>query len=129
MTRRPPYTPPAVPPDDVVTGPDLAAVAALTIETVPAARVSCHHGTCSFSLLVQLDPGEDPGSAPAHRYAAMFDHLTFAHPAARNPEVTCHARALWDHERWCTRPKGHEHVDGDPGHWTPSFGGGRWWPA
>jgi hypothetical protein len=54
----------------------------------------------------------------------MENHLRFAHPACRNPEIGCQEPAPWDHERWCFRPKGHE---GD--HWTPSFNGGRAWPA
>jgi hypothetical protein len=52
------------------------------------------------------------------------NHGELAHPARRNPALTCHAAPMWDHERWCIRPKGH---DGD--HWTPSHGGGRWWPG
>lgn len=53
--------------------------------------------------------------------AARHHHL-FAHPAYRNPDITCLVREMGD-DRICVRAKDH---DGD--HWTPSFHGGLFWP-
>lgn len=121
--KRSPYVAPEQPPDDVVTGPDLAAVASLTLKEVRAVRVTCHHGACTFSVLVELAAGEVAETIPLHRVGDMLEHVTLGHPAVRNPATTCQAAPTWDHERWCVRPVGHD----DRGHWTPSFHGGHWW--
>lgn len=60
----------------------------------------------------------------------MEEHLRLAHPASRNPEVTCQETAFWDGQRWCVRAKGHpvEPGNGAGGHWTPTHvGGGKFW--
>lgn len=101
------------PPNDVVTGPDPTVGVVTTTEIV--FRLRC--GGCTFEVLSEDE--DDP---------RMLEHRTFAHSAVRNPAITCQAAPPWDHERWCVRPKGHEQRD-DLGHWTPSFGGGRWWKA
>jgi hypothetical protein len=71
----------------------------------------------------------DCGWTLAHVDAAMLDkaveeHQYFGHPAYRNPAIGCQAAPPWDHERWCTRPVGH-----DGPHWTIDFNGGRYWPS
>lgn len=90
-------------PEDVVTGIDPWATLVELEETVT--RYFCR---CTFNTYDE------------HK---MAQHRLFAHPAHRNAALTCHAAPMWDHERWCLRPKDH---DGD--HWTPSFNGGKWWP-
>ena len=99
-------------PDDVVGGADPAYGDTIKVEIVKAAKTTCK---CGFSTVVVLGSGDS---------IQMIDHLRLAHPAVRNPELTCHATPMWDHERWCVRAKGH---DGD--HWTPSINGGAYWKA
>lgn len=94
-------------PNDVVSGPDPTFV--VDVADVRAFRLRC---ACGFTVL-----GERPD------WSRINDHLERAHPASRNPTITCHARPPWDHERWCTRRLLH-----DDDHWTPTMGGGLRWP-
>lgn len=82
-----------------------------TVEVRPAHVAICQCGWAE--AYVDLDLAE-------HR---RDQHHRFAHPAHRNPELTCHAIQA-SHDGWCVRPKGHEGQ-----HWTPSFFGGIWWNA
>ena len=88
-------------PDDVVQGSDPEFSCYRTV------RVVAYECPCGYRTYTTDD-------------RAMHGFL--AHPASRNPDLTCQATAPWDHERWCIRAKGHE---GD--HWTPSAAGGAEW--
>lgn len=93
-------------PDDRVEGPDPAFDR--IAETILAYRLTCK---CGWSILCEFPTSNE-----------MENHSRWAHPAYRNPELGCHAAPVFDHDRWCVRPKNHE---GD--HWTPSVGGGFRW--
>lgn len=93
-------------PEDVVYGVDPRFV--LTDITLPGKQCTCEY----------------VGSAEQ-----MAEHLKIAHPASRNPEITCQETAPWNTLRWCARPKDHPADQGGTGgHWTPTYtGGGRYW--
>lgn len=100
-------------PGDRVGGPDPRAATTVRQELA-------YVGRCQFPGCEYLVAGLTIAEVQGH----ITQHASLAHPAVRNPELTCQEAPPWDHERWCVRPKGH---DGE--HWTPSFGGGRWWRA
>lgn len=86
-------------PADVIEGP--VPGARLDATTVQAVRLTC--SMCGWSGVFAASDADD-----------ARQHLTLAHPARRDPAVTC--QQTWVTSGWCLRPKGH---DGD--HWTPSW--------
>jgi hypothetical protein len=105
-----PFVPPTEPAADAIDGAD-PGVGYIGAE-VTAYRLTCD---CGVSLL---------HVSRADAIEAWEEHHRFGHPAYRNPAIACQATPIYDHERWCIRPKDHEGP-----HWTPSYApAGSWWP-
>jgi len=89
-------------PDDIVTGPNPDS--RFELVTVPA----WHCKDCDYTTLGQ---------------GGLFNHLSIAHPASRDPQYTCQDYLNYDGSRWCVRRRNHEGQ-----HWTPSHNErGVWW--
>lgn len=81
-----------------------------------------------FSLTDLTLPGKQCTCEYKGTVEDMEQHLALAHPASRNPEITCQEPADWNSDRWCVRAKDHPAGDGNGGHWTPTHvGGGKSW--